>query len=84
MKYYTITQAKTVVKLKMDQDSGLFSAYWVPKEMMKLSPSAQVSAMDLFLAAHRVSTYINPQTERESKQYETIKKLQDEAVSILL
>ena len=58
MKNYTIDMAKDVVKYKMDKDTGLFSAYWNPSEMMKLTPAAQVTAMDLFLAAHRVSVYI--------------------------
>lgn len=58
MKNYTIEMAKVVVNYKMDKDTGLFSAYWNPSEMMKLTPAAQVTAMDLFLAAHRVSEYI--------------------------
>lgn len=57
MKAYIIRQAKVVVYHKMTDD-GLFSAYWSPKEDMKLTPVAQVSALDLFLAAHRVHVYI--------------------------
>ena len=59
MKAYTIKMAKTVVKNKMDKDTGLFSAYWAPSEENgRKTPAAKVTAMDLFLAAHRVSVYI--------------------------
>ena len=40
MKNYTIDMAKDIVKYKMDKDTGLFSAYWNPSEMMKLTPAA--------------------------------------------
>ena len=54
MKDYTISMANIVVRTKMDPDTGLFSAYWSPDEDMVFTSTAQISAMDLFVAAHRL------------------------------